>query len=743
MMQVTQSTTTVDYTDNPTLVTAKFYASLGWAIFPVVYGDKHPYTPFVPNGIKNATTDISLIEMWFSGDIPLNIGVACGQVSNLIVVDIDVGLDKHGNPKGGDAFFETYEYEFGDTPKAITGSGGTHIFYQYNPLIKNKAPIHKGVDIQSDGSYVVLDPSKHNSGNYYRWQADYDPFETALAPAPDWLIDLCVNAAPVVSSAFNFDAAQADAVLPFDVVQDVRGALSYVNCDDYHEWVKVGMALKETGAGQQAFAIWDEWSKRSAKYDSAGMMKKWESFQRSDVTLNSVFAIAGAKGYVALTVPISIESVKVATAKSEELPKVPEYLMTIPNVLGDAVAWINHNARKPQPLLAVQAALSYGATVCGRRYVTAGGIVPSLYLLNIAESGAGKEDSRRAVEKLLDASGLEHLIGNSGYSSSAGVLSALIEKPSHFTAIDEFGMMLEQAKNASNNNGASVISQIMSVYGTMNDVLRPIGFSTNGMTTAQKEAMAKRKVIKPALSLIGLTTPESFFKSVGSAGVKNGFLNRFISVISEQGFQPTQFKPQTPAPFSVLSAAQDAVNRNTGNLGQIEAPHDLEPSMTVIDVADDVYEAYRNFEEDIAGRITLLKNDGLHEMINRLPEQAMRIALILAVFDQATTINLSHYTWARDYVDIHAQRMIHSVKGLISDSDGEAVQKAVVAHLTKAGEKGVSMKVLLNRVKRFAALGDNAERRMNFWIKAGIIAAVTTESGALRYVALASENDDE
>ena len=741
MMISEQTRSTTEFTHNPTLATAKFYASLGWAIFPVVYGDKHPYTPFVPNGIKNATTDISTIEMWFGGEKMFNIGVACGESSNLVVVDIDVGLDKHGNPKGGDAFFETYEYEFGDTPKAITGSGGTHIFYQYNALIKNKAPIHKGVDIQSDGSYVVLDPSKHTSGNFYRWQDDYDPFETALAQAPQWLVDLCVNAAPVVSSAFNFDAAQADAVLPFDVVQDVRGALSYVNCDDYHEWVKVGMALKETGAGQQAFAIWDEWSKRSHKYDSAGMLKKWESFKRSDVTLNSVFAIAGAKGYVALTIPVSIESVNVATQESEELPHVPEHLMTIPNVLGDAVAWINHNARKPQPLLAVQAALAYGATVCGRRYVTAGGIVPSLYMLNIAESGAGKEDSRRAVERLLDASGLEHLIGNSGYSSSAGVLSALIEKPSHFTAIDEFGMMLEQAKNTSNNNGASVISQIMSVYGTMNDVLRPLGYSTNGMTQAQKESMAKRKVVKPALSLVGLTTPESFFKAVGSAGVKNGFLNRFITVISEQGFQPTQFKQSTPAPFSVLAAAQDVVNVSTGNLQAIDAPHDLEPNLTVIDVADDVYAAYGDYELEVASRITQLKNDGLHEMINRLPEQAMRIALILVAFDKATTITLAHYTWARDYVDVHAQRMIHSIKGLVSDSDNEAIQKAVVAHLTKAGAQGVSMKVLINRVKRFAALGDNASRRMEFWIKAGIIAAITTETGAVRYVALA-DNDE-
>ena len=470
-----------------------------------------------------------------------------------------------------------------------------------------------------------------------------------------------------------------------------------------------------------------------------------EGFTRSDLTLNSIFAKAIANGYIALTVPVSVDSITIAPVKETSLPEIPAHLLTIPSVLGQAVDWINHNARKPQPVLAVQAALAFGATVMGRRYVAKGGIVPSLYLLNVAESGAGKEDARRAVERLLDASGLERLIGNSGYSSAAGVLSALIQKPSHFTAIDEFGMMLEQAKNSGNNNGASVISQIMTVYGQMNDVLRPMGYSTHGLSKESVDAMEARKVIKPALSLIGLTTPESFFNAVGSAGIKNGFLNRFITVISEQGYQVTRFNEQTPAPFDVVNWAQDAANNATGNLSGVEATHDLEPLITVIDVSIEARNLYRQFEEELVVRISPLRAEGLHEMMTRLSEMAMRIALIVCVSNGESVITAAHYAWARDYVDIHSQRMIAAIRELISDSVNEAVEKDIIRVIQKAindGKQGLTMSQIARVSRKFSAIAHGQREQVINWLVkheqlAMIESAANSPSKAMRYTVLA------
>lgn len=61
-------------------------------------------------------------------------------------------------------------------------------------------------------------------------------------------------------------------------VRKVRRALLNVPADDYDVWVSVGMALKATFAESQAIDLWDEWSRRSAKYEATEAEKHWRSF---------------------------------------------------------------------------------------------------------------------------------------------------------------------------------------------------------------------------------------------------------------------------------------------------------------------------------------------------------------------------------------------------------------------------------------------------------------------------------
>ena len=55
-------------------------------------------------------------------------------------------------------------------------------------------------------------------------------------------------------------------------------------------------------------------------------------------------------------------------------------------------------------------------TVMGRRWVTNQRNFSSLYLLNIGETGSGKEHSKTVLERLLEEAGLDELIGPAGYT---------------------------------------------------------------------------------------------------------------------------------------------------------------------------------------------------------------------------------------------------------------------------------------------------------------------------------------
>jgi len=62
--------------------------------------------------------------------------------------------------------------------------------------------------------------------------------------------------------------------------QKLQECLSYLDADDYDQWVKVGMALyHQYGTGYSGFDLWNEWSQKSDKYVAEGMQAKWDSFR--------------------------------------------------------------------------------------------------------------------------------------------------------------------------------------------------------------------------------------------------------------------------------------------------------------------------------------------------------------------------------------------------------------------------------------------------------------------------------
>jgi Bifunctional DNA primase/polymerase, N-terminal/YspA, cpYpsA-related SLOG family len=70
------------------------YARLGYAVLPLARGGKAPHRMLGPQGgVWHATGDERWIRYWWAQDPAAGIGIACGQASGLIVIDIDT---KHG-----------------------------------------------------------------------------------------------------------------------------------------------------------------------------------------------------------------------------------------------------------------------------------------------------------------------------------------------------------------------------------------------------------------------------------------------------------------------------------------------------------------------------------------------------------------------------------------------------------------------------------------------------------------------
>jgi hypothetical protein len=151
------------------------YAERGWPIFPCKPGQKAPASR---HGVKDATLDTERIANWWNRHPESNIGLATGAPSGLWIVDID-------GDEGLDAFCELGHGVPG-TLTAHTPSGGYHLaFHDPGGLGNTASKIAPKVDTRGTGGYIVVSPSVHPNGGWYRWGAKQDP-----EAVPGWLMRL-------------------------------------------------------------------------------------------------------------------------------------------------------------------------------------------------------------------------------------------------------------------------------------------------------------------------------------------------------------------------------------------------------------------------------------------------------------------------------------------------------------------------------------------------------------------------
>lgn len=143
------------------LETALRYLASGLSIAPTKNNQKNPalksWTKY-----QTVKPTVEEVTQWFSDKDVTGIGVFCGEVSNLIIVDDD--SYKKGNP-----------LELSSPLEVKTATGGRHIYFKYSPDISshNFSTVKYDFEVRSNGVFCVMPPSvamnKNGKLGKYEW----------------------------------------------------------------------------------------------------------------------------------------------------------------------------------------------------------------------------------------------------------------------------------------------------------------------------------------------------------------------------------------------------------------------------------------------------------------------------------------------------------------------------------------------------------------------------------------------
>ena len=166
----------------------RFLMQHGLALLPLktpVTGDaRSGKVPATPHGVDDATKDFRKFRALVGEMHSLNLGVATGRASGIVILDID--------PRnGGIETLFRLQAVLGPLPNTVTvltSGGGKHFYFRAPDEPLHSAKLGAGVDFLAERKYAVAPPSLHGSGHRYRWAKDLAPDKVRIAPLPRaWL----------------------------------------------------------------------------------------------------------------------------------------------------------------------------------------------------------------------------------------------------------------------------------------------------------------------------------------------------------------------------------------------------------------------------------------------------------------------------------------------------------------------------------------------------------------------------
>ena len=343
-----------------------------------------------------------------------------------------------------------------------------------------------------------------------------------------------------------------------------------------------------------------------------------------------------------------------------------------PGLLGELANFFYAASPRPVPEISLAAAIGLMAGVCGQAYnVSNTGL--NLYVMMLAPTGRGKEAIASGIDKMMNAisnqvPAAKQFRGPAEIASGQALIKYMDKSPSFVSVIGEFGYRLQNM--ASKHASASDLALKRTLLDLFNksghtQIFHPMIYSDKDKNTIA--------IPSPALTLLGESTPATFYNVADEAMIEDGLLPRFIT-IEYLGDRPELNKNHASAypsfqlvdQFAALVSGSLALMSGAQGRRFVEVKHDDEAQALL-----DEFDKYADKQMNTSGK------EVVAHLWNRAHINLLRLSALVAVGvnPYSPVVSADHVIWARGII-VHAiNRMLQRFEqGLIGSSSEESKQ---------------------------------------------------------------------
>ena len=701
----------------------------GYSVIPIMPGSKVPgrlsggeWSPY-PDWSRHCDRPSKPFEVDIWRRWPgCGVGIAAGSVVGIDIDIMDAALAIELANLATAMLGDTPCLRIGQQPKRLL------VYRAATPFAGRK---RLPLEVLARGQQFVAHAIHPGTGQPYAWPED-SLLDVPLAQLPvideaaamAWL-DRAYALIPPEQRPRSLHLPSSDSAWrgpsdPRGTLDAVKAALAYLPNEDLDgaSWITMGNAIK-AALGEEGLDLWLDWSKSSGKSGTSGKSdtaeRRWSKFRPHSIGAGSIYGWAIDRGWVpppevtlngdaaeraaqphpaaamlarAEATPHSpaedihpaaafLAKLNASQAKQQAAPlPVPAAILQPGGVLQMLVDECVRSALRPQPFLALGAAICAVGALAGRQYRTRTDLRTNIYIAAVAESGGGKDHAPEVIRRCFDLAKLDRYLGGENLASGRGMVSALEQHPVRLFQIDEFGLFLNSvAGSKAPTHKAEIWSELMKLYSRAKGVHR-------GTEYANKKDAPRVDIHQPCVCFYGTTTPSTFWKALEGGAMMDGSLARFLVFVTDTDRPDRNRAAGIINPPAPLLEALTAITRGQGdplppgNLPDVHvvpmtaAEEPMPFTVPMTGAAEALHEQKLAEEDSWAKRVAGTPQAAI---VNRLAENATKLALICAISRDPAhpTITELEIDWGWALAEHCTRALLRDAGRFLADSEFE------------------------------------------------------------------------